>query len=305
MCIKVTVATFVSVIAVSALAWTEAETNSVVRELISLYGRRNVEAIQDWMKAGNVVDFGPLTEEVEELPRFERIAWPTAESLFGYPVSTNIAGWCDWSSDDRRRAFEVFLSSLTNRDWSVAQQSDIRDAVGALELCRGFDMTNATSIAKELTASARVPILLRVSAAQLYFGFSGDRSERNGLVADILTNRIACAGISKWDMNQLREGVYALQCDALNGDIDANLTNGVYESVRMLYSNLDFPSRAEDLDALLLKLYPTYVTSSNRLAVAQKLLSSNIPASHIVEYFSPITNMLMNSAQPLPAVDGL
>jgi hypothetical protein len=48
-----------------------------------------------------------------------------------------------------------------------------------------------------------------------------------------------------------------------------------------------------------------YIISSNRLAVAQKGLSAKRPTMQLVEYFSPITNLLMNAAQPLPEVDGL
>ena len=48
-----------------------------------------------------------------------------------------------------------------------------------------------------------------------------------------------------------------------------------------------------------------YSMSSNRLVIAQKGLSNDRPARSLVEYFSPITNQLINAAQPLPVVDGL
>ena len=305
MCAKKVIVVLVSVLSVSALAWTEAETNSVVHELIRLYGHRIAVERQNWIKAGNVIDCGAVDGVMEELPRFERIAWPTAESLFGYSASTNVPGYGDWTPRDRHCAFWNLLSSLTNCNWSAAQQSEVQDAIGELEICRGLEFTNATSVARELAHSAKTPMPVRVTAVQMFFELSGDRQGRNALSACILTNGIAHTVGDGRDMNLLREGVYALQCDALNGDINLNHTNGVHESARMLYSNLEFPSRAIDLDSLLLKLYPMYIISSNRLAVAQKGLSAKRPTMQLVEYFSPITNLLMNAAQPLPEVDGL
>ena len=296
---KTIITALVFVLATSALAWTEAETNSVVHELIRLYGHRAAVERQNWLKAGNVIDCGSVDGVMEELPRFERIAWPTAEDLFGYEMSTNVPGWNEWSSSDRRNAFGKFISGLTNCNWAVVQQLEIEDAVNALELCRGLGCTNATPVAKEMTMSVDAPMSVRIAAAQLYFELSGNQLERDALTEAIVTNKHV------QDTRLFREGVYALQCNALSEDYDENRTNGVHESARMLYSNLEFPSRAEDLDALLLKIYPTYSMSSNRLVVAQKGLSNNRPARSLVEYFSPITNQLLNAAQPLPVVDGL
>ena len=296
---KTIITALVFVLATSALAWTEAETNSVVHELIRLYGNRAAVERQNWLKAGNVIDCGSVDGVMEELPRFERIAWPTAEDLFGYEMSTNVPGWNEWSSSDRRNAFGKFISGLTNCNWAVVQQLEIEDAVNALELCRGLGCTNATPVAKEMTMSVDAPMSVRIAAAQLYFELSGNQLERDALAEAIVTNKHV------QDTRLFREGVYALQCNALSEDYDENRTNGVHESARMLYSNLEFPSRAVDLDALLLKIYPTYSMSSNRLVVAQKGLSNNRPARSLVEYFSPITNQLLNAAQPLPVVDGL
>ena len=133
-------------------------------------------------------------------------------------------GYGDWTPRDRHCAFWNLLSSLTNCNWSAAQQSEVQDAIGALEICRGLEFTNATSVARELAHSAKTPMPVRVTAVQLFFELSGDRQERN---------------------------------------------------------------------------------ASNRLAVAQKGLSAKRPTMQLVEYFSPITNLLMNAAQPLPEVDGL
>ena len=296
---KTIITALVFVLATSALAWTEAETNSVVHELIRLYGHRAAVERQNWLKAGNVIDCGLVDGVMEELPRFERIAWPTAEDLFGYEMSTNVPGWNEWSSSDRRNAFGKFISGLTNCNWAVVQQLEIEDAVNALELCRGLGCTNATPVAKEMTMSVDAPMSVRIAAAQLYFELSGNQLERDALTEAIVTNKHV------QDTRLFREGVYALQCNALSEDYDENRTNGVHESARMLYSNLEFPSRAVDLDALLLKIYPTYSMSSNRLVVAQKGLSNNRPARSLVEYFSPITNQLLNAGQPLPVVDGL
>ena len=302
---KKVIVALVSVLSVSALAWTEAETNSVVHEMIRLYGHRIAVERQNWIKAGNVIDCGMVDGVMEELPQFERIAWPTAESLFGYSASTDVPGYGDWTPVDRHCAFWNMLSSLTNCNWSAAQQSEVQGAVGALEICRGLDFTNSTSVARELAYSAQTPMSVRITAVQLFFELSDDRQERNALAACILTNGIAHPLSVGRDMNVLQEGVYALQCDALNGDINLNHTNGVYESAHILYRNLEFSSRAKDLDSLLLRLYPTYAISSNRLAVARKGLSAKCPAPQLAEYFSPITNQLLNAAQPLPEVEGL
>jgi len=297
--LAIVITALASVLATSALAWTEAETNSVAHELIRLYGYRTSVERQNWLKAGNVIDCGMVDGVMEELPRFERIAWPTAEDLFGYEMSTNVPGWNEWTSSDRRNAFAKFLSGLANCNWAIVQPLEIEDAVNALELCRGLGCTNTTPVAKKMTMSVSAPMPVRIAAAQLYFELAGDKLERDALAEAIVTNNHAR------DTRLLREGVYALQCNALSEDYDLNHTNGVHESARMLYSNLEFPSRAVDLDALLLKIYPTYSMSSNRLVVAQKGLSNNRPARSSVEYFSPITNQLLNATQPLPVVDGL
>ena len=66
------------------------------------------------------------------------------------------------------------------------------------------------------------------------------------------------------------------------------------------------------LDRLCLEMYSGYAESSNRLDLALKALSSEVPSmkwwdykSSIHEYFTPVTNRLMNAAQPLPEVEAL
>ena len=66
------------------------------------------------------------------------------------------------------------------------------------------------------------------------------------------------------------------------------------------------------LDRLCLEMYSGYAESSNRLDLALKALSSEVPSmkwwdykSSILVYFTPVTNRLMNAAQPLPEVEAL
>ena len=289
----------------ATLAWTEAETNDVVHELVRIYSRRTSDARDDWLKAGNVIDCGPVDGEFEDLPRFEHLAWPTFESLFGYEESTNVSCWSEWTSADRQSAFWGFLAGLTNRNWAVDPPRLIQDAVGILDFCRDFECTNAVPVAKMAMVADGAPMPVRIAAAQTYFKVAGDRLERNDVAANIITNGIGPSGCGAREWSLFREGVYSLCCDALDADCQANITNYVHEGARMLYSNLESPSRAVELDMLLLKAYPMYVMSSNRLVVATTGLSSRSPAQTLVEYFTNITNQLFNAPQPLPVVNGL
>ena len=99
--------------------------------------------------------------------------------------------------------------------------------------------------------------------------------------------------------------VYDAYANKLGQVYDAGQTNLATNGAAILYRGLSVGIEAPSVDALLLRIYPDYAVSSNRLWVAELALGNEQSRAYVANYFAPITNALLNAEQPLPVVEGL
>lgn len=281
----------------SALAWTEAETNAVVHEIVDI-ARRQLES-ESSIGSDNIVL--PPVPEVE-----------TFDDLFLTERQTQLSFWSQWTPAERRTAFENFLAAASR---GVSYEGIPADR--ALLFCLNKEFAGAFIPARDMLLSTNVSADCRSVAASVYTKFAVPTEERTRFVEAIITNKISLADdharlLWKYGLNKEREVrsnlIFGL-CEALERDYDAGMTNLVVHGASMLYHRVDEPYNAYDLDRLLLKVFPTYAASSNRLEVAMLGMRTGLHSGVVndagTNIFSAITNQLLNATQPLPVVDGL
>ena len=281
----------------SAWAWTEAETNAVVRELVA------VAALQ--LESEESIESDCIIDPPEPVVT-------TYESLFATNRQAQLPYWNQWTPADRKTAFENFLAETSR---GVSHEGISADR--ALLFCLDRDFAGALIPARDMLLSTNISADCRSVAASIYTKFAAPTEERTRFVEAIITNKIALVDdharlLWKYGRNKEREvrsnRVLGL-CEALERDYDAGMTNLVVQGASMLYRSVDEPYNAYDLDRLFLKVFPSYATSSNRLEVAMLGMRTGLHSGVVndagINVFSPITNQLLNAAQPLPVVGGL
>jgi len=278
-------------------AWTAAETNAVVRELVA------VAALQ--LESEESVESDCIIDPPNPIVT-------AYESLFATNRQTQLPYWNQWTPAERRTAFENFLSETAQ---GISYEGIPADR--ALQFCLDREFAGAFVPARDMLLSTNVSADCRIVAAGIYTKFAAPTEERTRFVEAIITNKIVLAdsrarflwGCGLNMERAVRHELVAGLCETLERDYDAGFTNLAIQGSAMLYRSVDEPYNAYDLDCLFLKVFPSYATSSNRLCVAmlgmQAGLQGGIVNESGVNVFSQITNQLLNAAQPLPAVDGL
>lgn len=294
---RLLIAVFGCVVVYGAWAWTTAETNAVVRELVS------VAALQ--LESEESIDGDCIIDPPDPVVT-------TYESLFATNRQAQLPYWNQWTPADRKTAFENFLAETSR---GVSHEGISADR--ALLFCLERDFAGALIPARDMLLSTNVSADCRSVAASVYTKFATPTEERTRFVEAIITNKIVLVDdrarlLWKYGRNKEREvrsNLVLGLCEALERDYDAGMTNLVVQGASMLYRSVDEPYNAYHLDQLFLKVFPSYATSSNRLEVAmlgmRPGLRSGVVNDAGINIFSAITNQLLNAAQPLPVVDGL
>jgi hypothetical protein len=294
---RLLIAVFGCVVVYGAWAWTTAETNAVVRELVS------VAALQ--LESEESIDGDCIIDPPDPVVT-------TYESLFATNRQAQLPYWNQWTPADRKTAFENFLAETSR---GVSHEGISADR--ALLFCLERDFAGALIPARDMLLSTNVSADCRSVAASVYTKFATPTEERTRFVEAIITNKIVLVDdrarlLWKYGRNKEREvrsNLVLGLCEALERDYDAGMTNLVVQGASMLYRSVDEPYNAYHLDRLFLKVFPSYATSSNRLEVAmlgmRPGLRSGVVNDAGINIFSAITNQLLNAAQPLPVVDGL
>ena len=294
---RLLIAVFGCVVVYGAWAWTTAETNAVVRELVS------VAALQ--LESEESIDGDCIIDPPDPVVT-------TYESLFATNRQAQLPYWNQWTPADRKTAFENFLAETSR---GVSHEGISADR--ALLFCLERDFAGALIPARDMLLSTNVSADCRSVAASVYTKFAMPTEERTRFVEAIITNKIVLVDdrarlLWKYGRNKEREvrsNLVLGLCEALERDYDAGMTNLVVQGASMLYRSVDEPYNAYHLDRLFLKVFPSYATSSNRLEVAmlgmRPGLRSGVVNDAGINIFSAITNQLLNAAQPLPVVDGL
>ncbi len=277
----------------SLYAWTTAETNAVVRELTEVADKQ-------------------LEWEAMELGDDNMVLPPTPvvyafDDLFVSERASTLPYWGQWTPTDRKAAFTNFVEEIPAGTASRYGAS----VIDALRFCFRKDYTNSLGLATAILQSPVASAGCKIEAAVAFSRIAPPSEGRNNFVLGFVTNRVTFANKyarAKWMHSQDRWVVPALfhgMCDALSRDYDAGCTNIAKSGAAILYRNLQEQYCARGLDEMMVKVYPAYVTSSNRLEIACAAIDSGEVDAGVKGYFIGVTNQLLNAAQPLPVVDGL
>ncbi len=289
---KVSLLTVLVAIPSLSLAWTDVETNAVVQSLVCV-ARRQLDS-ESSIGSDNIIL--PPVPEVESF-----------DDLFVSERVSTLPYWGQWTPADRKAAFTNFVEEIPAGTASRYGASEI----DALRFCFRKDYTNSLGLATAILQSPVASAGCKIEAAVAFSRIAPPSEDRNNFVLGIVTNRVTFTNKyarAKWMHSQDRWVIPALfyeMCGALSRDYDAGCTNIATSGAAILCCNLQEQYCARVLDEMMVKVYPAYVISSNRLAIACAAIDSGEIDAGVKGYFIDVTNQLLNAAQPLPVVDGL
>ena len=276
--------------------WTEAETNAVVRELVKVAAQQR--ACDESIGSDCLAE--PPTPEVT-----------TYESLFAPERQVPAPDcWPQWTSQDRRNAFEDFVRAVASGSYLRYGAS----ASDALWFCHDKGAAFALQPSREILQNVALPSSCRVAAARVFASLSPPTAERDAFAEQVLANGMAnvggCgttghAGGCCLGDNAVRDSLMSGMCEAVECDWNAGRTNEAIRCAAMLYRRFDNPRCALDVDRVLLCVFPDYASSSNRLAVAISGVDGGYVDDDGRNHFSVITNQLLEAQVPLQWVEAL
>ena len=282
MCRCVIVSLVIVLCACSGLAWSPAETNAVGCALAEL------TALSSGCDAPLSPD-DPAANEPLEAP------YPSFSSLF----SEDLQIAQNWTPDDKRAAFFHYLNSIPDMTAGGVFTGNVWYAKSALGFCRVKGDISVLPCALGILASTNVHESLGYEASMIFRRFASPSSQMNAFVESVVAQTSALRGAGT------RKCIYSDYSNKLGIVYDAGQTNVARSGAVALYHGLSDHVGARSLDALLLRVFPGYAASSNRLRVATLALASDPSEEWTSGYFANITNQLLNATQPLPTVDGL
>jgi len=228
-------------------------------------------------------------------PRFVRY-----EDLFRDGCPSNRVGG-SWTAEECRTAFENFVNDIPVLSTNGTCKGI--EGLGGLALgyCHRFGQTNVLGAALRILAAKHS--VAQSTATSVFADFAVPSDEINAFAANMLTNETAMTALTRHYFLTAYVGVlkkHRTECPPIC------FTNGV----SLVMSALNGWDGAIQVDRLLLEGYPEYELSSNRLAIATAALNDRRPRADywvtpVHNYFTPITNRLMNAPQPLPEVEEL
>lgn len=230
------------------------------------------------------------------------LSYQTYDDLFSASFPSNHIGF-SWTPQERKAAFEDFIYAIPDLSTNGMYKAIRSHGVVALGYCLDHGATNVLASVQRILSSPHS--VARNSALAVFRALSIPTEKSNECAAQILMNKTE-------ETKSFRKYYLAAYADVLRRHrMDCSpqcFTNGVSIVKAGVYGWCG----TIELDELLLDAYPEYAMSSNRLAIAIGALSADEPNEmhwdwrrSIQGYFAPITNQLMNAAQPLPEVEAL
>lgn len=224
------------------------------------------------------------------------------EDLFQVKFLTNCTG-STWTPSERKLAFENFIDEIQTLSTNGMYRAIETHGGIALAYCQTHGVSNVLDSALNIIKAQRSAA--KSEALSCFEEFSRPTSEINDFVLQIVTNKTTETAQDRMYL----VGAYANVLLRHRDDADPScITNGL----SVLKAGVQGWIGTIPLDRLCLEMYSGYAESSNRLDLALKALSSEVPSmkwwdykSSIHEYFTPVTNRLMNAAQPLQEVEAL
>ena len=268
---------------ISAYSWTEAETNMVGLALAE------ATAYASGCDGGPLPPGDPMANEPLDEP------FPTFGSLF----EASLPCAQDWTPEAKRAAFFHYLGMLPTSVTNGVFGGDEWYASSALGFCRVKGDVAVLMPAMGVLAATNMPGRCQWEAAGIVEKWAQATEAMNSCLDGALS-REGCLNHAP-----ARRRVYDAYSNKLGLAYDAGQTNLARNGSAALYHGLSDHVGARSLDVLLLRVFPDYAVSSNRLWVATHALASDPNEEWTSGYFTNITNLLMNTTQPLPVVDGL
>jgi len=228
------------------------------------------------------------------------IKYQTYDDLLQTRFPSNHVGFA-WTRSEREAAIENFLDNIPVLSTNGLCRGISGHAGVILGFCQDHGQTNVLGAALRILAAKHS--VAQSTATSVFADFAVPSDEINAFAANMLTNETAMTAHRR----SYFMGAYVkalkkqrLECRPVC------FTNGVSLLMRVV----DGREGSIALDQLLNEAYSVYANSSNRLVVARAALSDDRPSGYYAEsaiedYFTPITNRLMNAPQPLPEVEEL
>lgn len=262
-------------------AWTEVETNMVGLALARVIALTPEDC--------ELVDYGGNDDEPLDEP------FPTFGSLF----EESLPCAQDWTTEAKRAAFFHYLDTLPGSVTNGVFCGDEWFASSALGFCRVKGDAAVLQPAMGVLAATNMPDSCQWESAGIFEKWVQPTEAMNSYLDGVLS------GEGRLNDAKARRMVYDAYANKLGQVYDAGQTNLATNGAAILYRGLSVGIEAPSVDALLLRIYPDYAVSSNRLWVAELALGNEQSRAYVANYFAPITNALLNAEQPLPVVEGL
>lgn len=229
------------------------------------------------------------------------LPFQTYEDLFSVEFPTNHVG-ATWSPQERKLAFENFIEAIPDLSTNGMYRAIGTHGGVALSYCCEHGASNVLLAAESILTTKHS--VAHSAALSVVGEFALPSSQFNAYAMSVFTN-------SELTTSATRSYFKSTYAEVLRkhriGSDSESFTNGVMNLYRVVFGGTD---GAIALDRLLLETYPEYQGSQERLSLARGALSGrsengiwSVPA--VERYFIPVTNQLMNAAQPLPEVEAL
>ena len=204
-----------------------------------------------------------------------------------------------WTYEGRVTAFDNFISTMGDMDFFDSTNEYRHCVVMAVSQCRDMNYVKAAEPIRRLVHNLSYPPHLRSRAIDAAIHLGGLSDESTAFVDSIITNQTV---FSSDERSKALEG-YAgiLHNVVVTNETGARMLNS---ALSMLYRNrmIDWEN-AFDLDELFCSRIDGYSMSSNRLELAEHVLSVADCWQATRDRFTSVTNQLLSSGQPLLWID--
>ena len=248
-------------------AFTPMETNHVVRQILHCM-----------VIAGSHDDWSTQTMEGREREVFA--------DMDQFLSRVNCLGW---DLDDKRAAFDWYLSDLSMRDARDMQNDEKLYASSALAYCYDLSYTNAIPLYRQ---QALNPVgFLKDNTIRLYLKSVEVGPEATSFTETIMTNVQDYTSYERFQAIRQYSDMVMKRWRA--GGVVSN-------AVDMFFRNRNFNvTGSMTIDNLLVAGCNGYASSSNRIETCRFVLDHTNATERMRSYFTTITNQLLTSGQPL------
>ena len=272
---KTTVRFFFAATVVLAVCWcsrayTPAETNRVVWQLVNM-----------------------ANPHVDDLDKIQRgigfFDTRTPRKFFRLAVDG------DWSPQEKKAAFDAFLEGMGRHDYS-SETNDFQSVTElAVSQCAFMNYTVALPWIKELFLNPTCSHRMRMHVIRNIVPMLPLNLESACFVENVFTNTTAFAAKERGFLcgfytSRLLEGVTNGTCAVSHVESVAN---------RFYGHRKNNSSGGKHLDRLFVSALEGYSTSSNRLDFAVFMLNCQDCSQYNRQHFTAVTNQLLSSGQPL------